>query len=151
MDGQLVVKGMVELTFRNAAGEVTSTHVVKNRIVSNGLSHIGALMAGHTPAPMKYMAIGFGSAATGPNDKQLGQEGARVELTKSVTASFDANAAIVTYLATFPAGMSTGQVCELGIFNALSAGIMLARTTFTAQPKDADATLDVRWNINLLP
>jgi len=47
------------------------------------------------------------------------------------------------------AGYGTGAVSEAGIFNASSAGDMLARTVFSTINKAAADTLGITWTITV--
>jgi hypothetical protein len=70
--------------------------------------------------------------------------GSRVVLTSATQTSN-----VVTYVASFTAGMSTGAITEAGIFNALSSGSMLCRTTFPVVNKETGDSIVITWVVTL--
>ena len=100
---------------------------------------------------MNYGA--FGLKAIEPNrviGKQI--EAARVALT---TSGGSVSNNVITYTATIPADTpdvtapATAAITEAGIFNANSAGTMLARTVFTAINKGELDTMTISWDITI--
>jgi hypothetical protein len=71
------------------------------------------------------------------------------ELDRNVVTSATAAGASIVYVGTWAAGDGTGAITEAGIFNASSAGDMLARTVFSVITKDANDTLSITWTITL--
>ena len=57
--------------------------------------------------------------------------------------------AVVTYVATFPAGTGTGAVTEAGILNASSAGDLLCRTVFSVVNKGASDSMTITWTVTV--
>lgn len=53
------------------------------------------------------------------------------------------------YVATFGPGVGTAAITEAGIFNAASAGTMLARTAFPVINKGALDTLTLTWKVTV--
>jgi hypothetical protein len=90
------------------------------------------------------MAVGTGATAPVIGDVALAAEAARVALANTVVA-----AAIVTYTATFGAGVGTGALAEAGILNAAAAGTMLVRTTYAVINKGALDILNVTWTVTV--
>ena len=123
-------------------GEVVQE--VDNLVVTVGKNFVASRMTGTSPAVMSHMAIGTTATAAANGDTALGAEAARVALASGVTAS-----AVVTYIATFPAGTGTGAIVEAGLFNALSAGTMLARTVFSVINKGAADSMTITWTVTV--
>ena len=104
---------------------------IDNLVVTAGKGFVAASMlktTSNSPAAMTHMAIGSGTTNPAAGDTALGtQLGDRVALATPAVSG-----AVVTYVATFPAGASgTGAVAEAGIFNASSsASTLLCRTEF---------------------
>jgi hypothetical protein len=142
-DGQ-GVKGTLTITKTNYLGEIVEKIFVPNLIVTVGKNFIASRMVGTTPAIMSHMAIGSGAVAPAVGDTALGTELGRVALSAS-----SATGAVVTYTATFPAGTGTGAITEAGIFNAVSAGTMLNRTTFPVVNKGASDTIAISWTVTV--
>ncbi len=134
--------GLLHIELLDADGNLVESRDVNNLVVTSGLTHLAARAVG-TPTAMSHMAAGSGTASTSLANTTLGTELGRVTLSASSSVN------VITYTATFGPGVATGSISELGIFNASSAGTMLARTVFTAIPKDALMTLTVTWAVTL--
>ncbi len=107
-------------------------------IVDTGLQHIADQMAEESQAQMSHMAVGTGNVAVQAADTTLNTEAARVALA-SVTRSDKK----VSYVATFGAGVATGALKEVGIFNAATGGTMLMRHVFADINKGANDSLTI--------
>jgi hypothetical protein len=97
-----------------------------------------------TPTEMSHMAIGADNTAADVGDTALGSELGRVGLTSDTSSG-----AVVTYVATFPAGTGTGAVVEAGILNASSGGTLLCRTVFSVVNKGANDAMTITWQITV--
>lgn len=135
--------GTLQIKLYGPDGQLKQEQNVPNLVVTTGRGYIAGRMVG-TPTAMSHMAIGSGTVAPAVGDTTLGAELGRVSLTSSVAA-----AAVVTYVASFGAGVGTGAVTEAGLFNAASAGTMLCRTTFAVLNKGADDSLSITWTITV--
>jgi hypothetical protein len=94
---------------------------------------------------MSHMAVGSSSTAPANGNTALGaQISTRVALSSPTRSN-----STITYVATFAAGQSTGAIVEAGIFNALTVGTMLCRTTFPVINKEADDILTINWNVTI--
>ena len=139
----LKVTGQVKVQLFDKDGKLKDTQDIKNLVVTVGKQFIAARMVG-TPTEMSHMAIGAGGSAAVPGDTALGSELGRVALTSDTVSG-----AVVTYVATFPAGTGTGAVTEAGVFNASSSGTMLCRTVFPVINKGALDTLTITWKVTV--
>lgn len=135
--------GTLQIKLYGPDGQLKQEQNVPNLVVTTGRGYIAGRMVG-TPTAMSHMAIGSGTAAPAVGDTTLGAELGRVSLTSSVAA-----AAVVTYIASFGAGVGTGAATEAGLFNAGSAGTMLCRTTYAVVNKGADDSLSITWTITV--
>ena len=117
---------------------------VDNVVVTAGKGYVASRMKDTTATAMSHMAIGSGSTAAAASDTALGNQLGRVAL-NSTTVS----AAVVTYVASFPAGTGTGAVTEAGILNASSGGTMLCRTVFSVVNKGASDSMTVTWTVTV--
>ena len=97
-----------------------------------------------TATAMSHMAIGSGSTAAAASDTALGNQLGRVALTSTTVSN-----AVVTYVASFPAGTGTGAVTEAAILNASSGGTMLCRTVFSVVNKGAQDSMTVTWTVTV--
>ena len=144
MKDSLKVTGRLQIVVSDKDGNVKESRNIPNLVVGTGDNFIASRMVGASATVMSHMAVGTNSTSASNSDTALGTESARVALTSS-TASTNT----VTYVATFPAGTGTAALVEAGLFNASSAGTMLARTTFSVINKGASDTLTVTWVITV--
>ena len=139
INDDLKLKGKLAISIN---GEVVQE--VDNLVVTAGKGYVASRMKDTTATAMSHMAIGSGSTAAAASDTALGNQLGRVALT-STTVS----AAVVTYVASFPAGTGTGAVTEAGILNASSGGTMLCRTVFSVVNKGASDSMTVTWTVTV--
>ena len=95
---------------------------------------------------MTHMAVGSGSTAAAVGNTALGTELNRIALT---TAGGTVSGATVQYDATWSDAIGALAIEEAGIFNANSAGTMLARTVFAIINKGTDDTVAISWTITV--
>ena len=117
---------------------------VDNLVVTAGKGYVASRMKDTTATAMSHMAIGSGSTAAAASDTALGNELGRVALTSTTVSG-----AVVTYVASFPAGTGTGAVTEAGILNASSSGTLLCRTVFSVVNKGASDSMTVTWTVTV--
>jgi hypothetical protein len=114
----------------------------KNIITDVGLAAIIRLVfAGLTESKFGYLAIGSGTTPESATDTALQAEIARKAATVSqTTTTISGDTALLTATFSRADGLTgTASVCEAGIFNAPSGGILLARKTFPCVPLNWDA------------
>jgi hypothetical protein len=141
------VKGDLVIEVRNpVTGEIKDRRELKNLVVTAGKTFIASRMTGVSATVMGWIGVGTSSTAAAVGDTTLGTELTRVATTVSGgTASTNT----VTYVTTFVAGSGTGALVEAGIFNAASAGTMLARTVFSVVNKGAADEMSITWVITV--
>ena len=137
----LGIKGFVQVYLNDELVRETS-----NLVVTAGKNHIAdRLSSSPGGAAMGWMAIGTGSTAAAAGDTALG-----TEIDRNATTSITDSSNVVTYVGDWAAGDGTNSaIAEAGIFNASSAGTMLARATFTAINKGASDTLKITWAVTI--
>ena len=121
----------------------------KNLVVSTGLAFIVGRMTNAAEAVMSHMAIGTGTTAAAAAQAALVDESVRVALTSSTVVTTTVAGDSVQYIAAFGPGVGTAAITEAGLFNAASAGTMLARTVFPVINKGANDTLTLTWKITI--
>ena len=121
----------------------------KNLVVSSGLAFIVSRMIDTSSAVMSHMAIGTGTTVASAPQTALEAESARVTLTSSTIVTTTVANDSAQYIATFGPGIGTAAITEAGIFNADSAGAMLARTVFPVINKGALDTLTLTWKVTV--
>ena len=117
---------------------------VDNLVVTAGKGYVASRMKDASATAMSHMAIGSGSTAAAASDTALGNQLGRVALTSTTVSN-----AVVTYVASFPAGTGTGAVTEAAILNASSGGTMLCRTVFSVVNKGAQDSMTVTWTVTV--
>jgi hypothetical protein len=142
-------KGHVVVETRDATtGELKERREVNNLVVTVGKNWIASRMQGTAKAVKSHMAVGTDGTAPAAGNTTLTAELARVALTQ---AGGSVAGAVVTYQASFPAGVGTGALQEAGLFNsaALNGGDMAARVTFGLVTKGANDVTTITWTITI--
>lgn len=134
--------GALVIELRDENGVIKETRTLKNLVVSTGRALIAARMCNNSSNFISHMAVGTGAVAPALGDTVLGAEAARVALT-SATPSGN----VATYVATFGAGVGTGALTEAGLFNAVSAGTLACRVTFSVVNKAAGDSMTITWTL----
>lgn len=142
----LQIAGQVQVELIGPKGELKAIRYVDNLVVDAGEVHIAdQLSSAPGTAAMGWMAIGTGATAPAFGNTTLGAEIDRNALTSRTDSGN-----VVTYVGNWAAGDGTNAaIAEAGIFNASSAGTMLARATFTAIDKQAGDTLAITWTVTI--
>ena len=141
---QTQVTGRLIIEVFDKDGNVKDKREIDNLVVAVGKTFIASRMVGATANVMSHMAIGSGTTAAAVGDTTLG-----IELGRVVLSSGTSSGAVATFVASFPAGTGTGAVTEAGIFNAASAGTLLARTVFSVVNKGADDAMSITWQVTV--
>jgi len=149
VDELVKVTGQLRILHTDEHGNVKEDRTVKNLVVTTGKTHIASRLAGTSSGVMSHMEVGTSSQAAVVGDTTLvaAVAGSRTAL-GSITAGVPtANA--VRHICTFGAGVGTGALTEAGLFNASSAGSMLARTLFSVINKSAGDSIVISWDLTI--
>ena len=122
-------------------------HEIDNLVTTAGKGYVANRMRSDVSggvALMSHMAVGAGTNNPAAGDTALQTESGRVALTSSAVS-----AAVVTYIATFPAGTATAALTEAGILNASSGGTLLCRTEFSVVNKGSSDAMTITWTITV--
>lgn len=141
----LRLRGDVAIVLKDKNGAVKDSRQITNLLVDEGLEYVCASMAGTEAGQMTHMAVG--SDATAPVGSNTGL-GAILGVREALDSTTALNNTI-TYVSSFEPGEGTGAIVEAGIFDAVTDGIMLCRTTFAVINKGADDTMAITWTITL--
>ena len=120
---------------------------IDNLVTTAGKGFVASSMlktTSNSPAAMTHMAVGTGTTDPAAGDTVLQSESGRVALTSSAVS-----AAVVTYVATFPAGTATAALTEAGILNASSSGTLLCRTEFAVVNKGSSDAMTITWTVTV--
>lgn len=143
------VTGKLSIVVRDESGAVKDQRDVNNLVVTTGKTFIASSLLKTTtnsPAAMSHMAVGTGATAAAAGDTALGAE---IAASRTALGTATSSGAVVTYAATFAAGVGTGAVTEAGIFNASSAGTMMCRTVFSVVNKGANDSMTITWTVTI--
>lgn len=140
--------GQVSFTLLDADGFVKQQEN-PNLVVNTGLAYIISRMKDATAAAASHMAAGTSTTAAVAAQTALVAEIGRVALGSTTIVTTTVANDSIQYVATFGPGVATGALTEAGLFNAASAGTMLARTVFPVINKGALDSLVVTWKINV--
>jgi len=130
---------------------------IANLVTYTGFAFVTARMiSDSTEALVSYIALGTGGATT-PAETQTtlvaeiaagGGLGRTVAALSRVTTNVLATNDTAQLLKLFSV-TSTATISETGIFNASSAGTMVARQTFTGVPVSSGDTFQVTWKLQV--
>ena len=146
IDDRIEMRGRLRLQLIRPDGS-EEIREVNNLVITSGKQLIANRMqAVPTNQHVQYMAVGTNATAPAVGDGGLGAEviGSRTALSNTTL-----NIATLTYTATFGAGVGTGALAEAGLFNAPTAAVMLARTTFAVINKAAADILNATWTVTV--
>lgn len=116
-------------------GKVKWEREVHNGIAAAGKNELLKVSSPKTVSQFAYMAIGSSNTAFNSSQTALGTELAR---STAITPTYSTGE--ITFAFTFAAGVGTGTVEEVGLFDASSSGNMLQRAltgTFVKGAGDA--------------
>lgn len=142
----LKATGELLISLYDENGNLKDSRYINNLVVTVGKNFIASRIVGVASAVMSHMSVGTDSTAPVVGNTTLGAEvaGSRTALSGSTNTNNT-----VTYTATFGPGVGTGALVEAGLFNAASAGTMLARTTYAVVNKGAGDTISISWTITI--
>ena len=93
---------------------------------------------------MTHMALGTGTTAAAVGNTTL-----VTELDRNALTSTTVSTNTIAYACTWASGDGTGAITEAGLFDAASAGDMLARTVFSVVNKGASDSITITWTITI--
>jgi hypothetical protein len=142
----LAITGALKISLNNEV-----VHQGDNLVVTAGKSWVANrfknTLGGFTiPGQMTHMAIGSSSTAAAVADTTLVTELSRLVL---ATAGGVVSGATVQYDCTWSAATAAFAIQEAGIFDAASAGTMLARTVFAVINKGTNDSVSISWTITI--
>lgn len=147
----LKIKGIVHYLHKNAQGEVVSEETRENVITNTGLAAMAGLV-GNTGAVNAFTFLALGSDATAAAAAQTallaeisadGWERAAATVSRVTTTVTNDTLQLVNVFSF----TGTQTVREVGVFNAGSAGVMLARQVPTEKAMTDGDTLTITYQI----
>lgn len=127
-------------------GILKNTQYLKNLVVKTGKNYAAQKFAGKAIDTISHMALGSGTNTAVVSDTKLANELGRAAIT-----GISVGDNVVKIIASFAAGVATGEVREAGLFNNANprSGIMISRTQIDVINKNADDTITITWEITL--
>jgi len=147
MQESLSLVGSVSITLTDKDGNIKDQRTFPNLIVTAGKSYITSRMASNATSVVGWIAIG--TSATAADAAQTTLIGTELFRSATTVSGGTPSTSTVLYETTYGPGQGTGTIQEAGLFNAASAGTMLARTTFAAIIKGASDSLNVSWTVTV--
>ena len=147
------IVGHVTAVVHDAEGNIVGYRQADNEVVNGGITDIvGQVFTDLTDATAQYDFIeaGIGGVAAGATDTDVTT---LVGGCARVAGAFSdggasAGQTTITATATFSGASCEGEaIVEAGIFNAASAGTMLARNTFTSVTLGSGDSLSLTWTL----
>jgi hypothetical protein len=136
------LKGKFRFELVGPDGTIKQVEESENLVVTTGRNHVASRLVGTAQAVMSHMAVGSSGTAPALGDTALGGELGRVAL-----SNWSSSGNVATATASFGAGVATGTLQEVGLFNASSAGTMLCRSTYSSIVKGSSDTLNVTYTV----
>jgi|APCry1669192062_1035393.scaffolds.fasta_scaffold12691_2 hypothetical protein len=139
------VTGLVTVELFGPDGKIKE-QTQSNLVTTVGKQFIVSRMFDTSQTVMNYMSVGTSTTAAAVGDTTLGAE---ISGSRTANTSNTYTGTTGTYVCTLGAGVGTGAVTEAGIFNASSAGTMLAHTVFSVVNKGALDSMSITWAITI--
>lgn len=139
-------RGEVDIILKDKFGAVKTKRRINNLVVQTGKNLVAAAFHGSASDTVTHIGVG---SNTPPAAASLGQTALVSEVTPRIAtgSTLNSDPATIVYTATFGAGVATGDIAEAGLFTALTSGTLVARTTFSSIPKEADDVLEMTWTL----
>jgi hypothetical protein len=144
INSTIKVTGALKIERLNGDKQVVETREIPNIVVATGKAFIAARMLGAGTSTMSHMALGSNQTLQTTSDTALLGEIGRAAISSSTNTT---NTCL--YVCQFAPGVCTGEIKEAGIFNDVTAGAMLCRTTFPVVNKGVADTIIVSWVITI--
>ncbi len=143
--GYTPVRGNLHIVLRDENGRIKREINKRNLVVTTGKALIAErMLASPSKGAITHMALGTGGTTPVFGDTVL-----ETEIDRNALDTATRSGAALTYTASWAAGDGTGAITEAGLFNAASAGDLLARQTFSVINKGASDTLQITWQITI--
>lgn len=140
------LKGLLRMELRGPDGTLKDVREIENTITVLYDATVADRMAGGADALIDHTGIGTTSGGKTTASTTLEAQAARV-VNDSDTQGAGANDNDVVHIATFGAGIGTGNIVEAGLFTDLAGATLCAYQEFAVVAKGAGDTLTTTWTI----
>ena len=141
----LGLKDKLSIVLVDKKGNIKATQKTSNIITNGGFDYLCQRIGQSRDQSMIYAGVGTNDTDPDTADTTLGDEVARIS---GIYSHIDGTK-VFSNESTFGPGVGTGFLKEAGLFDTISAGTMLNRTTFPEIRKEADDILILRWEVEL--
>lgn len=118
-----------------------------NKVVRGGFNWIADLMKNKTARPSSITHIAFGTGNT-PTDYEMSTLEKEVYRAEVETPVWDEDNRTLTFKGTIPINSNINDsITEVGLFTAVTGGIMFDRATFSPKGIDNDMSFDYFFDI----
>jgi hypothetical protein len=143
LNDSIKITGEVTIQHFDQMGSLLETRKVKNLVVTSGRAWVASRISSAGATAAGFLGVGTGATAAALGNTALETPlGARIASNGGIAAG-----AVVTFTTTIAAGIATGALTEAGLFDAISAGTMIARVTFGTLTKAVGDTVVISWAI----
>ena len=147
MKEELPLKGTFHLVLRGSDGRIKARRKVHNVITDVGRAYvIDMLNLASRPTIATFIGIGTGATAAAAADTALQTE---VGTRQNGSPGTQPTAYTDRIIVTFAAANGTGNITEAGRFDAVTTGLLVARTVFTAINKTASDSLQITYDLTV--
>lgn len=146
MNSKFKIKGSVEIAVIDKNGLVVSKRTEDNLVVANGEIYVANKLSGSTVDTFSNMAVGAGTTTPETDDTGMEAESANVSLLSGPTQGSGAESNTIVMVASFPAGVATGDITEAGLFYG---SILFSRVVFSAETKAETQAMAITWTITI--
>lgn len=151
MNESFGLKGWVTIVVRDKDGNVKDKREVENMIVNSGKAAVVATIGGVESHIFKYLAIGSDGTAPAATQTALVAEVARKAGDVSLVTTNVANDTLQVVAIFSSSDGLTGNTTieETGLFDAVTNGVMLNRTTFAPVNLNWDEgdSIQITWKV----
>ncbi len=153
VDGSKITGHVILQIFDTETGELKAKIENHNLVVDGGLDEMAQAVfgvGGVGTTNFDFIEIGTGTTAPTATDVAIETSAcARIQDASPDVNSLTSGETSVSVISSFDGGTCSGAITEAGIFNAISANQMLARSTFGSVTISAGDTLNVNYTITI--
>ena len=145
------LRGSLRIAMLDPNGKILEERMVKNTVALVGRAWIlGQLETTNqvTSQSISNMAIGSGTIAPVTGNTGLGNEVTRKAIGTFVTTNLTGNPPSFDSVTSFATNEANTQLAEVGLFNSISVGTLIARATFASFIKATSNTLSITYTIS---
>lgn len=151
MEDVIRLRGSLRHHLMDLSGKTIREWVEDNLVVTTGRSWVlGQLISAAiiTSQVIGYIAVGSGNVAPTTGDSALGNEVKRLAVSSEATNGLTNNPPSWQVQVVFATSDANTTIGEVGLFNSLSGGTMIARQTIATFVKATSNTYAISWTIS---